>query len=72
MLLKIGWSMTSLDDLLAVFTAKLQKTGSLDAALLKIVWVAYTKGRDDERNHIEAPKPPPKWAAYTSATPDSP
>ena len=54
--------MTSLDKLLEVFVTKLQKTGSLDAALLKIVWVAYTKGRDDERNHIEAPPKPPAWS----------
>jgi hypothetical protein len=36
--------MISVDELKAVFQDKLERTGSLDAAFTKAVWVAFKKG----------------------------
>jgi hypothetical protein len=54
--------MTSLDEIKAMFIDKLVRTGSLDAALLKAVWVAYNKGLEDAlktiaEQHVEKWKP---------------
>ena len=39
--------MTTKQELLEIFKDKLAKTGSLDAAFLKVVWIAYQKGLAD-------------------------
>ena len=39
--------MTDIKELLQVFHKKLKYTGSLDAAFLKSVWVAYNEGLKD-------------------------
>jgi len=39
--------MINVEELKAIFNAKLAKTGSLDEAFLKAVWTAYKKGLED-------------------------
>lgn len=48
--------MTTSDELLSVFRDKLQQTGSLDAAFLKAVWMAYKKGIEDGKEIAAAGK----------------
>lgn len=43
--------------LLDIFRDKLLKTGSLDAAFLKAVWVAYNRGLADGRAERESDDP---------------
>lgn len=38
--------MVGIEELRDLFTDKLKRTGSLDAAFTKAVWVAYTRGRE--------------------------
>lgn len=45
--------MTTTDELLDLFRAKLEQTGSLDKAFLKSVWVAYQRGLEDGRKECE-------------------
>jgi hypothetical protein len=40
-------TMTSLDEIKSLFADKLLRTGSLDAALLKVVWFAYNRGGEE-------------------------
>jgi hypothetical protein len=42
--------MIAYTDLVVRFTDKLNRTGSMDAALLHVVWVAYKAGRADAIN----------------------
>jgi len=39
--------MINVEELKAIFNAKLAKTGSLDEAFLKAVWVAFQQGMSD-------------------------
>jgi len=39
--------MINVEELKEIFNAKLKETGSLDAAFLKSVWIAYQKGLSD-------------------------
>lgn len=41
--------MINTSDLTAEFAAKLAKTGSMDEALIKVLWLAYKAGVHDER-----------------------
>ena len=48
--------MIAMTDLLVLFREKLEKTGSLDAALLKVVWVAYQRGLADAKDGQQYPQ----------------
>lgn len=39
--------MITVEQLNALYAAKLEQTGSHDAAILKILWVAYKQGHAD-------------------------
>lgn len=41
--------MTDAKQLLKIFRDKLEQTGSLDAAFLKAVWIAFNKGLEAGR-----------------------
>jgi hypothetical protein len=46
--------MITVSKLVAIFTEKLVKTGSFDAAFTKAVWVAYKEGvKDGQYTHKE-------------------
>lgn len=45
--------MTDAKELLKVFREKLEQTGSLDAAFLKVVWVAYKQGIQAGREEMQ-------------------
>lgn len=53
--------MTGVEELVEVFTDKLKRTGSLDAALTKAVWVAYKAGYRDGSTTPEVELVMPKW-----------
>jgi len=41
--------MICIEELKKEYADKLSRTGSMDAALLKVVWLAYQQGQKDER-----------------------
>lgn len=41
--------MISQEELNKIYAEKLLATGSHDAAILKVCWVAYNQGRQDEK-----------------------
>jgi hypothetical protein len=45
--------MTDIQELKDLFRAKLERTGSLDAAFTKAVWVAYKAGYADGQTNSE-------------------
>jgi hypothetical protein len=50
--------MVGIEELRDIFTNKLQRTGSLDAAFTKAVWIAYTRGREQALEELtKAPVP---------------
>lgn len=54
--------MITVPELVTVFQEKLTKTGSLDAALTKVCWVAYKTGYADGTTTPEVELTPPAWA----------
>lgn len=55
--------MITVPELVEIFTDKLTRTGSLDAALTKVCWVAYKQGYEDGTTTPEVELTPPKWAS---------
>lgn len=55
--------MITVSELVTLFQEKLAKTGSLDAALTKVCWVAYKRGYTDGSTTPEVMLTPPKWAS---------